>query len=279
MARETVVAPPVPKGWGVCRVTAARKWNGKCVLCGEKSEAGQSVAWDPHSGRPSKWRHVSCRHPWADAELFMASQAQKDLFTDTPAPAPTPALVKAATSAARNYVLPSGTQAEEAVRTILLAIGEDPTREGLADTPRRVVAMLTEMCRREPFKFTAFKSEGMDELIVQSPIGFSSLCEHHMLPFVGTAAVAYIPKLARAVKCCASGLQNQERITTAIADMLEKELAPQGIGVVLRARHMCMEVRGVRTEGAFTTTSCMRGALRADGKARGEFLRLAGMTG
>jgi GTP cyclohydrolase I len=177
--------------------------------------------------------------------------------------------------------------AEEAVRTLLCAIGEDPAREGLQETPKRVVKMLREMCHREPFNFTAFASEGMDEMIVQAPIGFASLCEHHMLPFIGTAAVAYIPngkivglsKLARAVKSCAAGLQNQERITTAVADMLTEKLAPRGVGVVLRARHLCMEVRGVRTEGAFTTTSCMRGALLEDGKARGEFLRLAGMVG
>ena len=174
--------------------------------------------------------------------------------------------------------------AEQAARALLMALGEDPRRDGISATPRRMAKMLAELCTPEPFAFTAFASEGMDEMIVQAPIPFHSLCEHHMLPFVGTAAVAYIPdgkivglsKLARAVRYCAAGLQNQERITTAVADMLTKELNPQGVGVVLRARHLCMEMRGARVPDVYTMTSCMRGALLEDGRAREEFLRLAG---
>jgi GTP cyclohydrolase IA len=166
---------------------------------------------------------------------------------------------------------------------MLEALGEDPSREGLLQTPHRVAAMYQELFLREPFSFTTFASEGMSEMIVQSNIPMNSLCEHHMLPFMGTAAVAYIPngklvglsKLARAVKYCSSGLQNQERITMAIADMLEKNLQPQGVGVVIRARHLCMELRGICAPNVWSTTSCMRGALLEQPSARAEFLELA----
>jgi GTP cyclohydrolase IA len=174
------------------------------------------------------------------------------------------------------------TPAAGAVRLLLIALGEDPNREGLRETPRRMAAMLQELCRKEPFNFTTFDSEGMSELIVQSHIPFSSLCEHHLLPFMGEAHVAYIPngkivglsKLARAVGFCAKGLQNQERITTHVADMLEENLHPAGIGVVLRARHLCMEMRGVKAHDTWTTTSCLRGALLNEPSARAEFMGL-----
>lgn len=171
----------------------------------------------------------------------------------------------------------------KAVRALLRSVGEDPEREGLRETPRRFVAMLRELSRQEPFSFTSFNAEGSDEMIVQSGITLQSLCEHHLAPFVGTAAVAYIPngkivglsKLARAVRHCSRGLQNQERITRAVATMLQDQLQPQGVGVILQARHLCMELRGVREPNTWTTTSCMLGALREDAKARDEFLRLA----
>lgn len=173
------------------------------------------------------------------------------------------------------------TRAERAVKELLASIGEDAKREGLRETPRRMAAMLHEMCHKEPFKFTTFAAEGMSELIVQHPIEFHSLCEHHCAPFTGIASVCYIPldrivglsKLARAVHYCAKGLQNQERITQAIADMLEKHLKPQGVGVVLRAQHTCMAIRGVKSN-PWTTTSCMRGVLLDDASARAEFLAL-----
>lgn len=173
--------------------------------------------------------------------------------------------------------------AEAAVRALLAACGHDVSREGLAQTPARVARFYAEQCTPTSFEFTSFDSENMSEMIVQAPIPFWSLCEHHMLPFGGTAAVAYIPngkivglsKLARAVEFCSAGLQNQERITLAVADMIEHHLQPAGVGVVLRARHLCMEMRGVQAPDVFTTTSCMRGAMKEDGKARTEFLRLA----
>lgn len=173
--------------------------------------------------------------------------------------------------------------AQEAVRTLLKALGEDVSREGLRETPMRVVKFLNALINPEPFTFTSFDAEGTSEMIVQAGIPFSSLCEHHMLPFTGTAAVAYIPtkrivglsKLARAVQYCASGLNNQERVTRAVADLLVQEIDPAGVGVVLRARHLCMEMRGVKASGTWTVTSDLRGAIFEKPEARAEFLALA----
>src|SRR5690606_18097577 len=133
---------------------------------------------------------------------------------------------------------------------LLKALGHDTDREGLRDTPRRVARFLREFCQPEAFAFTACDAEGMNEMVIQTDIPVRSLCEHHLLPFVGTAAVAYIPsgrivglsKLARAVEFCSRGLNNQERITTRVADMLQERLSPLGVAVVVRARHMCMEL-------------------------------------
>lgn len=172
---------------------------------------------------------------------------------------------------------------EKAFSSILWALGEDQAREGLSDTPRRAAQMLMELTTRKEFKFTTFEAEGplTSEMIVQSNIPFHSLCEHHMLPFLGTAAVAYIPngrivglsKLTRAVQFCATGLQNQERITLAIAEMLETNLKGQGVAVILKARHLCMEIRGVHAAEVWTTTSAMRGAFTS-AATRAEFLEL-----
>jgi GTP cyclohydrolase I len=177
--------------------------------------------------------------------------------------------------------------AEQAVRLLLYALGEDPEREGLRETPRRVAKFYGEWLDRRAVEFTSFASEGMDELVVQRGIPFFSLCEHHMLPFFGTATVGYLPngriiglsKLARAVRVSSECLQNQERITMRVADLLEKELSPRGVGVVLRARHLCMEMRGVRAHGTETVTSRLRGVLLEDQRARAEFLSLAGEGG
>lgn len=174
--------------------------------------------------------------------------------------------------------------AQRAVAHLLASIGADTKREGLRDTPRRVVAFLQAFTQPEPFEFTTFDSEGMSEMIVQSGIGFYSLCEHHMLPFFGTAVVGYIPgekivglsKLARCVRYHAAGLQNQERITQAVAHALQGALQPKGVGVWLSARHMCMEMRGVQVAEATSTTSCLLGAMLDDEKSRAEFLRLTG---
>lgn len=153
-----------------------------------------------------------------------------------------------------------------------------------ADTPKRYVEALRELTTREDFKFTTFPSEG-DEMIVVSPIRFTALCAHHILPFFGEAHVAYIPngqiaglsKLPRTVRNLAKGLHIQERLTTEIADFLATELDPLGLAVVMQGRHLCMEIRGVQAEGVITTTSAMRGVfLDPNKEARSEFLRLIG---
>jgi GTP cyclohydrolase I len=175
-------------------------------------------------------------------------------------------------------------RAEEAARDLLEALGADPESEGLRDTPRRVAAAYAELLTPEPFDMTTFPNdEGYDELVVVRDIPFHSLCMHHLLPFHGTATVAYIPgeriiglsKLARVVELFARDLQVQERLTTQIAGWLEQQLRPKGVGVVLEAEHMCMSLRGVQKAGARTLTSALHGLVREDIRTREEFLALA----
>lgn len=161
---------------------------------------------------------------------------------------------------------------------------DDPCREGLFETPKRYMKFLDEFLHREKaFEFTTFSSEGMDEMVVVSGIEFYSMCEHHMVPFFGTATVGYLPngkivglsKLARTVDFYARNLQNQERITTQIVERLVAELAPIGAGAVLKAQHLCMSMRGVKKPGAITTTSKLVGRFRDDPTCRSEFLSFA----
>ena len=175
--------------------------------------------------------------------------------------------------------------AEQAARDLLTALGVDLTGESLADTPRRMAGMYAELLTPPPFKPTTFPNDGgYDELVVATGIPFHSLCEHHLLPFVGVAHLGYLPgerivglsKLARVVELFARSLQVQERLTTQIAAWLEAHLAPQGVGVVLEAEHMCMSLRGVQKPGARTVTSALRGRLRDDLRTRQEFLSLTG---
>jgi GTP cyclohydrolase IA len=169
-----------------------------------------------------------------------------------------------------------------ATLALLGAIGEDPQREGLRETPRRVAKFWQEFLTPPPFTFTTFDAEGMDEVVVQHGIPFFSLCEHHLVPFFGHAAVAYLPngrivglsKLARTVQHFAQRLQNQERMTLEIADLLQAKLAPRGVAVVLQARHLCMEMRGARTHDTQTVTSALRGTFRDDARARQELMAL-----
>jgi GTP cyclohydrolase I len=173
--------------------------------------------------------------------------------------------------------------AEENIKRLLQSLGENPEREGLAMTPKRYVKFLREFLTPIDFNFTVFNAEKTDEMIVQSGIPFFSLCEHHLAPFFGTAVIAYIPngkiaglsKLARTVDKFSRRLQNQERIATNIADYLEQQLNPLGVAVLLRARHLCMEMRGVEKLGTESTTSCLRGVFKTDQKCREEFLHLA----
>lgn len=166
----------------------------------------------------------------------------------------------------------------------MYALGHDYTDDAhLAETPGRVARMYAELLGGEPFDFTTFPTEG-DNLIVVTDIPFVSFCAHHFLPFTGVAHIGYIPrdliaglsKLARAVTHFARRPQVQERLTEQVAHFLDHELAPAGVGVVLEARHECMELRGARAVGSRTTTSALRGALRHEPEARAEFMGLIG---
>ena len=172
---------------------------------------------------------------------------------------------------------------ERAVREILLAIGEDPDRAGLVETPKRVANMYEEIfagLHDDPRRHLKLFDEGNhDEMVVVRDIPMYSMCEHHLLPFIGKAHIAYIPsdgrviglsKLARIVDSFSKKPQLQERLTSQIADFLDKELSPQGVAVVIEAEHLCMTMRGARAAGAKTQTSALRGSMRKDAKTRAE---------
>jgi GTP cyclohydrolase I len=176
-------------------------------------------------------------------------------------------------------------RAEWAVAELLAALGQDSGSAHLADTPRRVAATYAELLRPPNFDLTTFPNEeGYDELVLATGIPFASLCQHHLLPFVGVAHVGYLPgdrivglsKLARVVELFARRLQVQERLTTEVAGWLQDRLAPRGVGVVLEAEHLCMTLRGVRATGARTVTSALHGLLRESPRSRQEFLALTG---
>jgi GTP cyclohydrolase I len=173
--------------------------------------------------------------------------------------------------------------AEQAVRDLLLALGRDPSSPHLADTPRRVADSLTEMLTPREFDLTTFPNdENYDELVLARSIPVQSLCEHHMLPFTGVAHVGYLPgerilglsKLARVVELFARDLQVQERLTVQVANWLQENLAPKGVGVVIEAEHLCMSMRGVQAKGSKTITSAVHGVLREDARSRQEFFAL-----
>lgn len=176
---------------------------------------------------------------------------------------------------------------ERAVREILLAIGEDPDRAGLVETPKRVANMYEEIfagLHDDPRRHLKLFDEGNnDEMVVVRDIPMYSMCEHHLLPFIGKAHIAYIPsdgrviglsKLARIVDSFSKKPQLQERLTSQIADFLDKELSPQGVAVVIEAEHLCMTMRGARAAGTKTQTSALRGSMRKDAKTRAEAMAL-----
>jgi GTP cyclohydrolase I len=176
---------------------------------------------------------------------------------------------------------------EKAVREILIGIGEDPDRDGLRDTPARVARMYSETVgglHDDPAKHLKVTFDlGHDEMIMVRDIPIYSLCEHHLVPFFGTAHVAYIPdetgritglsKLVRLADSFARRPQVQERLTTQIADSIESVLTPRGVLVVIEAEHLCMSMRGIRKPGASTVTSAVRGLFRTDPAARAEAMR------
>ena len=173
-----------------------------------------------------------------------------------------------------------------AVSDLLTALGRDPRSAHLADTPRRVADAYAELLGPHEFDMTTFPNDGAyEEMVFVRDVPFTSLCEHHLLPFMGVAHIAYLPgqrilglsKLARVLDYCARDLQVQERLTTQVADWLEARLAPRGVGVVLEAEHLCMSLRGVQAKGTTTVTSALRGSLRDDRRRREEFLSMAGV--
>tara|TARA_Y100000310_G_C20675483_1_gene812794 strand:- start:2220 stop:2750 length:531 start_codon:yes stop_codon:yes gene_type:complete len=164
------------------------------------------------------------------------------------------------------------------VREFLTIIGEDPDREGLKDTPKRVIKAWNEMLNPEEFNLTVFDSNGYDEMIVERELPFYTFCEHHLLPFFGSATIGYIPdkqivgisKLARTLDYYARRLNTQEYLTQNIADYLNEQLKPLGVGVVIRARHLCQEMRGVKKRGEMVT-SALKGLFLEENKAKMEF--------
>jgi GTP cyclohydrolase I len=179
-------------------------------------------------------------------------------------------------------------RAERAVRELLEAVGEDPSRDGLLGTPDRVVRMYAEIlsgasldpCRHLRLTF----AEDHHEMVIVRDIPFESLCEHHLMPFTGKAHVAYVPngrivglsKIARVVEEFARRLQVQERLTSQIADTMWECIAPEGVGVVLEATHTCMTMRGIRKPGAVMVTSAVRGTFKSRAETRAEFMKLVG---
>lgn len=173
------------------------------------------------------------------------------------------------------------------IRAILSALGEDPNRQGLLKTPARVAKSLRFLtqgygrCQEEILNGAIFE-EAVDEMVLVRDIELYSMCEHHVLPFYGKCHVAYLPagriiglsKIPRIVDCFARRLQVQERLTTQIARCLERYLRPQGVGVVIEARHLCMMMRGVEKQNSIATTSCLLGRVRDDAKTRSEFMSL-----
>jgi len=177
---------------------------------------------------------------------------------------------------------------EEAVRAILRHIGEDPQREGLARTPTRVVQAFEFLTRgynqdpKDAINGALFTEEDYQEMILCRDLDFYSLCEHHLLPFIGKAQVAYLPnrhivgisKIARMVEIYARRLQVQERLTTQIAHTIMEEINPLGVAVVLEAEHLCMRMRGVEKQNSYVTTSAMLGRFRTHQETRQEFMNL-----
>lgn len=184
-------------------------------------------------------------------------------------------------------------QAEAAIRTLLRWAGEDPQREGLRDTPRRVVDAYRDWFSgyaedpREFLERTFEEVAGYDEMVVLRDIGFESHCEHHMAPIIGVAHVGYLPrgkvvgisKLARVVETYARRFQVQEKMTSQIANCIDEVLAPLGVAVVIEAKHQCMTTRGIHKTGVSMVTSKMLGTFRSDPMTRSEFLDVIGMKG
>lgn len=171
----------------------------------------------------------------------------------------------------------------EAVKYLLRFMDQDTTREGLIDTPKRFLKFMNQFCNPDPFDFTTFQNEGSNEMVIVKDIPFYSMCEHHLAPFFGVGHIAYIPnndkivglsKIPRTLDKFARRPQNQERITQQVANFLQEKLDPKGVAVVLEARHLCVEMRGVEKPGCSTITSAMLGVFKNEINTRQEFLSL-----
>ena len=173
-------------------------------------------------------------------------------------------------------------RATEHFEMFLKYMGQNVSREGLQETPRRYVKFMTEFLNPEPFNMTTFDAEGTDEMIIVKNIPFYSLCEHHLAPFFGTASIAYIPndkivglsKLPRTLDMFARRLQNQERITSQVAEYLQEQLNPKGVAVAIQAQHLCVAMRGIKKHDTHTVTSKMLGVFKTQLNTRNEFLTL-----
>jgi GTP cyclohydrolase IA len=170
---------------------------------------------------------------------------------------------------------------EKNIEQMLQFIGQDPNREGLKDTPKRVAKAWIELTNQETFNLTTFSSEGYDEMIISKNIRYYTFCEHHLLPFFGVAHIGYIPdkkivglsKLARVVDYFSKTLNTQEYLTNNIANKIDEALKSKGIGVVVEGRHLCQEMRGIKKQGNMIT-SCLKGIFRDDLNVKKEFLSL-----
>ena len=185
-----------------------------------------------------------------------------------------------------NYYSMNQKNIEPLIKSILAEIGEDSSREGLLETPARVARSFEKLYGgygKDPKDFmTVFDNEGYDEMIIAKDIDFYSMCEHHMLPFFGKVYIGYLPnekivglsKMPRMVEVFSRRLQNQERLTKQIADTITELLHPKGVGVVIKASHLCMKARGVEKQNCEVTTSSFTGLFRSNLNTRGEFLNL-----
>lgn len=188
----------------------------------------------------------------------------------------------------QNLIPMNSSEIEKHIEAILKAIGEDPSREGLIETPKRVARSYEKLFSgyyKDPADVvTVFENESYDEMVIARDIEFYSFCEHHMIPFFGRAHVGYIPndkiigvsKIPRILEIFARRLQNQERLTSQVADSLMELLKPKGVGVVIEAQHLCMMARGVEKQNSMMVTSTVRGLFKKNLNTRSEFLRLIG---
>jgi GTP cyclohydrolase IA len=265
-ARPAAVVPAAPPAVGsTTAATASRTLNGSCLCTTTPRRAAASA--NPASPTSARSNTVTSNPLESTSHRPSPDSGPHLRLVSDAAPVDVPA-------------------AEEAIRALLIALGQDPGSEHLRDTPRRVAAAYAELLTPEAFTLTTFgNDEGYDELVLARDLPFQSLCEHHLLPFSGVAHIGYLPgtrilglsKLSRVLDRFARGLQVQERLTKQVADCLHETLQPKGVAVVLEAEHQCMSLRGVRAHGSRTVTSALHGLLRDNAASRGEFFALTGV--